>query len=63
MREELMAARMRYLQTLVRSLRAEVSTRELLLNPKLLWIICSMEYQLKQMERAYVGTATVKTAV
>ena len=63
MREELMATRMRYLQTLVRSLRAEVSTCELLLNPRLLWIICSMEFQLKQMERAYVGTPAVKKAV
>jgi hypothetical protein len=63
MREELMANRMRYLQTLVRSLRAEVSTRELLFNPRLLWIICSMEFQLKQMERAYVGTPRTKAAV
>jgi hypothetical protein len=59
MREKLMADRMRYLQTLVKSLRAEVSSRELLVNPRLLWVICSMESQLKTMEKAYGGKAAV----
>lgn len=55
MRERLMATRMRYLQTALRSLRAEVSTDELIANPKLLLLIRSLEYHLKAMEAVYVG--------
>lgn len=54
-RAELMANRMKYLQTLLRSLRAEVSTEELIENQRLLQLIKNMEIQLKHMELAYVG--------
>lgn len=59
-REELMANRMKYLQTLLRSLRAEVSTDELIQNQKLLQLIKNMEFQLKHMELAYVGIRNTK---
>lgn len=52
---ELMANRMRYIQTLLKNIRSEVSTEELLLNEKILKLIRVMETQLKQMEITYVG--------
>jgi hypothetical protein len=63
MREHLMATRMRYLQTLLKSLRADISTKELATNPKLLRIVRSMEFQLKQMECIYVEGSKIKQAV
>ena len=63
MREELMARRMRYLQTILRRLRAEISTDELIVNPKLLEVIRSFEFQLRQMEVAYVGSPRPRKAV
>ncbi len=59
-RAELMANRMKYLQTLLRSLKAEVSTDELLQNQRLLELIKNMEFQLKHMELAYVGNRNAK---
>ena len=55
-----MANRMKYLQTLLRSLRAEVSTEELIENQRLLQLIKNMEIQLKHMEQAYVGSRKIK---
>ncbi len=59
-RAELMANRMKYLQTLLKSLRAEVSTDELIQNQKLLQLVKRMEFQLKNMEQAYVGKSHCK---
>ncbi len=55
MREKLMATRMKYLQTVVRNLRAEVSTNEMIVNPRLLHLFQAMEHHLREMEVAYVG--------
>lgn len=55
MREKLMATRMRYLQTMFRKLRGEISTQELIVNPRLVHLFQAMEYQLREMEVAYVG--------
>ena len=63
MREKLMAARMRYLKTVLKMMRAEISTDELITNPKLLQLIRSLEFQLSEMEMAYVGKPEYRTAV
>ena len=63
MREKLMATRMRYLQTILRGIRAEISTEELIKNPKLLQLIRKLEFQLREMEVAYVGKPEIRRAV
>ncbi len=63
MREHLMAKRMRYLQTVLKGIRAEVSTDELIANPRLLQLIHSLEYQLREMEVAYVGKPPARQAI
>lgn len=63
MREKLMATRMRYLQTILRGVRAEISTEELIKNPKLLQLIRKLEFQLREMEVAYVGKPKIRRAV
>jgi hypothetical protein len=55
-----MSKRMRYLQTVLKSLRAELSTTELISNPDILKIIHAMELHLRQMEVAYVGGPTLR---
>lgn len=53
MRNELMAARMRYLQTAVKKLRNLISTNELSANRMLLSQIEFIEEHLKKMEQIY----------
>ena len=50
---QVMAAQMRFLKRILKNLRAEISTHELLINPQLLRVIQATEYQLQQMERKY----------
>ena len=54
MRHELMATRMRYLQTAVKKLRNLISTNELATNRMLLSQIELVEEHLKKMEQIYV---------
>jgi|GEM_PF-6930745 hypothetical protein len=54
MRHELMATRMRYLQTAVKKLRNLISTNELSTNRVLLSQIELIEEHLKKMEQIYV---------
>jgi hypothetical protein len=54
MRANLMASRMRYLQTAVRQLRNFISTEELSKNRVLLMQLRLVEYHLKHMEQVYV---------
>jgi hypothetical protein len=61
--ERLMGTRMNYLQTLLKSLRSEISTHELATNPKLLSIMNSMDFHLKQMELLYVQGPNSKNAI
>ena len=58
-----MASRMRYLQTVLKKIRAEISTEELISNPGMLLLFQSFERQLREMEVAYVGTPEVAKAV
>lgn len=53
-RERMMAGRMNYLSTVVRELKAELSTEEFIRNPKILRLLQLAEFQLREMERAYV---------
>lgn len=63
MREKLMASRMVYLQSIVRRLRAEVSTNELIVNPRLMHLFQAMEHHLRELEIAYAGVEKSKSRV
>ena len=58
MRGELMAKRMRYLQTALKTLRNLISTEEFIRNQKLLLQIELIEDLLIKMERIYVFEKT-----
>lgn len=63
MREQIMANRMKYLRTIMRNLRAEISANELIINPRLIHLFQAVEYQLRELEMLYAGESKTQTSV
>lgn len=51
---ELMATRLRYLRNIIKNIRAEISTRELVVNTRLLHLFEALDCQLRELEATYV---------
>lgn len=60
--EKLMATRMRYLQAILKRIHAQISEEELVVNPRILQLICSLGLYLVEMEVAYAGKSEFSRA-
>ncbi len=62
MRNELLASRMRYLVSAIKSLRNLISTKEMAANPSLLKQFELVEWQLRKMEEIYESAKENRSA-